>query len=90
MKNSEFIRISESSGFKFESEEFQKFQSEFELILRHIGNIDKLSTEDLEPLYHLNAEHYLREDRSDYTGDASDDLLENSPNKKGKYIEFKK
>lgn len=90
MEKSEFAKISQLSGLELEQEEAEILQSEFEVILKHIGNIDKVSTDDMVPLYHLNEEQYLREDKSKDSGDKPEDLLENSPNKKGNYVEFKK
>jgi aspartyl/glutamyl-tRNA(Asn/Gln) amidotransferase C subunit len=90
MNKEEFKKISEISGFQFDNDEIDKLSDEFNSIITHIGNIDNVSTDDMEPQYHLNEEQYLRDDIPEPEEETDSDLLENSPSKKGDYVKFKK
>ncbi len=91
MDTKEILHLAELARLDISKEEAEGYRKDFEGILEYISTIQSVDV-PLEDHYETNfTRNSMREDNNSYdTGQFTDDLLNEAPNREGDYFKVKK
>ena len=80
------LKIAKLSKLEFQEDEIEKFQTDLNKILEHMGILNNVDTTGVEPLFNvLDLKDRLRKDEVQSV-DIKKELLKNAPNKDDDFI----
>lgn len=84
LKKEDIIHIAELARIGLGEKEIEKYQRELSLILDYFKKLEKVESDNIEPIGHITGFHsVLREDKvKDCDKDIQDSIIENFPDKK--------